>query len=211
MKPISKTRLPLNDMTRRGLLGTAAATLAMASLPMAARAMSTGQAEAMILKVTQEVQAIINSGKPEAAIIREFEKIFDRYTNVRAIAATVLGPPWRSASAAEQRAYVEAFRGYASRKYGKRFNEFKGASIKVTSSRDFGAKGIFVESIVTTSKWKPFPVEWHVVERNGKLEFFDLSIEGVKLISSERTEIRALLAQSGGSVGKLAQLLSTLG
>lgn len=209
MKQTLKTRSHSNDLSRRALLilgGAAAVTL-----PMSAHAMSTADAEALILKVTQEVQGVINSGKSEAAIIRDFERMFDRYTNVRSIAGTVLGPPWRSASPAEQKAYVDAFKGYVSRKYGKRFREFQGARIEVTTSRDFGAKGIFVQSVVKTSKWAPFPVEWHVIERNGRLEFFDLSIEGVKLISTERSEIRALLNANGGSVGKLAQALQRLG
>ena len=106
---------------------------------------------------------------------------------------------------------MNAFKGYLSRKYGKRFNEFRNAQIEVTSSKDFGKKGIFVQTTVSTSVYAPFPVEWHVVERGGRLEFFDLSIEGVKLISTERAEIRALLNRNGGSVGKLAQALGKLG
>lgn len=197
-----------SDLTRRGLIAAAGAALI---LPGRANAMTTAQAESLILKVTQEVQTVINSGNSEGAIIKQFEGIFDRYTNVQAIAATVLGPPWRSASNGEKSAYVGAFRGYVSRKYGKRFREFKGARIQVTRSKDFGNKGIFVETMVSTSVYAPFPVEWHVVDRGGKLEFFDMSIEGVKLISTERTEIRALLAASGGSVGKLAEKLTGLG
>ncbi len=181
------------------------------SLTSPAVALNTSQAEELILKVTNEVQSVINSGKSENAMIQQFEGIFERYANVRAIAGTVLGPPWRSASDADKSAYVAAFKGYLSRKYGKQFREFKGAKIQVTTSKDFGRKGIFVQSMISTSKWAPFPVEWHVVERNGKLEFFDLSIEGVKLISTERTEVRALLNANGGSVGKLAQALKKLG
>lgn len=209
MRQTLKTHSRSNDLTRRSVLAGVAATLAATSMP--AAAMSTGQAEALILKVTTEVQSVINSGKSESAMIRDFEGIFDRYANVRAIAGTVLGPPWRGASGAEQSAYVNAFKGYLARKYGKRFREFQNAKIKVTNSKDFGNKGIFVQSIVSTSVYAPFPVEWHVVDRGGKLEFFDLSIEGVKLISTERTEIRALLNQNGGSVGKLATALSKLG
>lgn len=210
MKPMSKTRLPSNNLHRRGVLAGGAALLALVTgLP--ARAMTTGQAEELIGRVTADVQRVINSGKSESAMIRDFESIFDRYANVRAIAGTVLGPPWRSASAAEQTAYVTAFKGYLARKYGKRFREFLNAKIVVTRSKDFGRKGIFVETTVTTSVYAPFPVEWHVVERGGKLEFFDLVIEGINLISTERAEIRAILNASGGSVGQLAAALNSRG
>ena len=211
MRQTLKTHLRSNELDRRTLMAAAGAAILAIAVPHRAFALNTAQAEALILKVAQEVQAVINSGKSQNAIIRDFERIFDRHTNVQAIAATVLGPPWRSASSAEKAAYVSAFKGYLSRKYGKRFNEFRNAQIKVTSSKDFGQKGIFVQTTVSTSVYAPFPVEWHVVERGGRLEFFDLSIEGVKLISTERAEIRALLNRNGGSVNKLAQALANLG
>ena len=128
-----------------------------------------------------------------------------------AIAATVLGPAWRTASKAEQSAYVQAFRGYVSRKYGKQFRGFIGAKISVDKSTDFGNKGIIVNTTVTTSRSQRFAVEWHVVDRRGKLEFFDMIIEGVKLVSSERSEIRTILDRSGGSVAQLAQNLNRMG
>jgi len=211
MNPILKTRLNSSDVNRRGLLALSGAAAALSLIGSRAFAMSIAQAEALIFEVTQEVQSVINSGKSESAMISDFERIFDRYANVQAIAATVLGPPWRSASSSDKSAYVASFKGYLSRKYGKRFREFQNAKIEVTNSKDFGRKGIFVQSTVATPIYAPFPVEWHVVERSGRLEFFDLSIEGVKLISTERTEVRALLNSNGGSVGKLAQALSRLG
>lgn len=211
MKPISKTRSLSSDLSRRDLIGFGGALTIAALVPFHARAATQAQAEALILKVVGEVQSIINSGRSESAMIQSFAGVFDKYANVTAIAATVLGPAWRTASKAEQSAYVQAFRGYVSRKYGKQFRGFIGAKISVDKSTDFGNKGIIVNTTVTTSRSQRFAVEWHVVDRRGKLEFFDMIIEGVKLVSSERSEIRTILDQSGGSVAQLAQNLNRMG
>jgi len=168
-------------------------------------------AEKLIFKVVGEVQGLINSGRSEASMIKSFESIFQNYAHVTTISRSVLGPAWNNASAADQKAYVAALRSYLARKYGKQFRSFIGATIEVTKSTDFGKKGIIVESIVKSPKFSPTRVEWHVVESGGQLKFFDLYVEGVKLISTERSEVRAVLDRSGGSVGKLAQALNGMG
>lgn len=211
MKMTSKIHLPSNDMTRRALLGAGLASLIVPALPRGAVAATTADAEKLIFKVVGEVQSIINSGKSESSMVSSFQGIFQDYAHVTTIARSVLGPAWKSASAAEQKAYVSALQGYLARKYGKQFRSFIGASIEVTKSQDFGRKGIIVESMVTSPKFSPTRVEWHVVEANGQLRFFDMYVEGIKLISTERAEVRAVLDKNGGSVGKLATALDAMG
>ncbi len=211
MHPTSKIRSHSNDLTRRKALGTGLSALLLTALPIGATAATKQDAEKLIFKVVGEVQTLINSGRSEASMIKAFEGIFVNYAHVTTISRSLLGPAWNSASAAEQKAYVTALRGYLARKYGKQFRSFIGASIEVTKSTDFGRKGIIVESIVKSPKFAPTRVEWHVVESGGQLRFFDLFVEGVKLISTERSEVRAVLDKSGGSVGKLAQALSGMG
>ncbi len=211
MNPTSKTHLRSSKLTRRAIVGTGLSLFAVSALPTTTFAATTQQAEQLIFKVVGEVQSLINSGKSEQAMIQSFQGIFRNYAHVTTISRSVLGPAWNSASGAEQQAYVTALQGYLARKYGKQFRSFIGASIEVTKSTDFGNKGIIVESVVKSPKFSDTRVEWHVVETGGQLKFFDLYVEGVKLISTERSEVRAVLDRSGGSVGKLAQALDKMG
>lgn len=211
MNPILKTPSRSSDLTRRAALGTGLSAILVAAIPMGAGATTKQDAERLIFKVVGEVQNLINSGRSEASMIKSFEGIFQNYAHVTTISRSVLGPAWNSASAADQKAYVTALRGYLARKYGKQFRSFIGATIEVTKSTDFGKKGIIVESVVKSPKFSPTRVEWHVVNAGGQLRFFDLYVEGVKLISTERSEVRAVLDRNGGSVGKLAQALNAMG
>lgn len=211
MKTILKTHSHSKNLDRRAVLGAGLATAIVASLPATMAAASQKDAEQLIFKVVDEVQGIINSGQSEGAMIQSFQGLFQRYAHVTTIARSVLGPAWRSASSGDQKAYSSALQGYLARKYGKQFRSFIGATIDVTKSTDFGQKGIIVESVVKSPKFSATKVEWHVVEAGGQLKFFDLYVAGVKLISTERSEVRTVLDRNGGSVGKLAQALSAMG
>lgn len=189
-----------------GLAGLALST----ALP--AYALSGSAAEGLVTRAVSEVQAAINSGKPQRRVLADFRKIFLKYADVNTVARSVLGQSWRKASKADQKAYVRAFTGYLARKYGKQFHDFKGAKFTVTGSRDAGRKGFLVRSMVKTPKRSsPFKVEWQVSDRSGKTLIFNMFIEGVSMLTTERGEIRAILEKSGGDVGQVAKTLDNLG
>ena len=49
----------------------------------------------------------------------------------------------------------------------------------------------------------PFDVRWHVSDKSGKNLFFNIIIEGINLLASERTEIGAMLDNRGGDIDGL--------
>ena len=136
--------MTLSDHTpsrRTVLMGLSALALAPA---MPAAALSTSEANALIEQVSSEVLAIVNGGGPTSQVLSKFEAMFNRYADVTFIGRAVIGAPWRSASQSEQQAFIAAFRGYLSRKYGKQFGDYKGASVKITKTQDGGNKGVLV-------------------------------------------------------------------
>ena len=100
---------------RRTALATMAGGVAVALAP-PALALNADEARKLVDRLTDDVMSVINSGASEAAMFAEFERIFAKYADVPIIAQTTLGVAWRSASAAQQTAYVQAFRGYMARK-----------------------------------------------------------------------------------------------
>ncbi|WP_226804015.1 phospholipid-binding protein MlaC [Amylibacter sp. SFDW26] len=199
-----------NTSTRRSFLLCAAATAGVAAVPTASFALTTAGAEKLINRLTDDIFTVINSGKTGAPLYREFNRIFNRYAAVSAIARTTLGPPWRSASPAQQKAYVNAFGGYLSRKYGKRFREFIGAEIQVVSAKSV-KRGVLVKSNVKLKGKSPFTVEWQVFDRGNNPQMFDLYIEGISMIKSEREEIGTLFDRSGGKMDKFIERLKAAG
>jgi phospholipid transport system substrate-binding protein len=165
-------------------------------------ALNDTEATALINKLVTDLNSIINSGKAEAALFRDFETLFNKYGDVPIIARSALGVAWKSASSSQRSRYVKAFSGYMARKWGKRFREFEGGKIIVAGSK--AAKGGFlVNSMVHLQGQQPFAVDWQVSDKSGKDLMFNLYIEGISLLATERTEITAMLDRHNGNVETL--------
>ncbi len=196
-------------ITRRGfgigLVGGAASL----ALPREAAALTVDQARDLVNKAVAEVNKVINSGKAEAAMLTEFERIFKTYADVPTIARSALGTAARSASAGQLTAFTKAFQVYMARKYGRRFREFAGGKIEVTDARP--VKTFF--EVVSTAKLPgqaPFDLRWHVSDKSGKRLFFNLVIEGVNMLATERTEIGAMLDKRKGNIDALIADLKSI-
>lgn len=199
----------LLSFRRRTLLSGALAAAALPFLPRPALALNEAQAQALVQAAVDDVNRVISSGASEAAVLREMERIFTTYADVPTIAVSVLGPPARTASPAQLRAFTEAFRGYFAAKYGRRFREFIGGSVQVNTTR---AVRSFFEVITTVNMRNeaPFELRWLVSDGSGRPLFFNLIIAGVNLMISERTEIGAMLEARGNNIDALTQHLNTL-
>lgn len=196
---------------RRGFLGLIACVGVAAVLPWRpAYALDANGAHALIDRSLEEVYQVINSGQPAAQMYQQFEAIFARYADVDVIARSALGPAARQADAAEFAAYRQAFQGYVGRKYGARFREFIGSRIEVTGARPL--KSFFaVTSVAHLNGRAPMEVEWHVSNRSGQDLYFNIIIEGVNMLASERAEIGAMLARERGSLPALTAALQQAG
>lgn len=195
-----------NDLTRRGLLAAGAAL----ALARPALALTANEASALIQRATGEINAVINSGKSESAMYGDFERIFARYADVPTIARSALGPDARRASQGQLRAFTQAFQGYMARKYGRRFREFIGGQVVVQGARQ--VKTFYeVNATANLRGQAPFAVTFLVSDRSGRDLFFDLLIEGISLLRTERTEIGAMLDRRGGNIDALIADLQRAG
>lgn len=199
-----------NEITRRSF-GLGLGALALASvLPRGAWALTDATARALVEKLVGDINAVIASGRSEAAMIQDFTRIFDRYADVPIIARSCLGADARRFSEAQIAAYTQAFRGYIGRKYGKRFREFIGGRIELTGVRQVKTWHEVIGTAILRNE-APFEVRFLVSDRSGRPLFFDMFIEGVSMRLSERTEIGAMLDQNGGDIGRLTAALQRAG
>ena len=190
----------LNELNRRHFLFGAAAT----AFAGPALALTEAQARGMVDTLVADINKVIASGKSEQAIIRDFERIFGRYADVPTMARYTLGADARRVSRSELRAFTDAFAGYIARKYGKRFREFIGGEIKVRDAR--AVKNFFeVRSTVALRGQSPFNVSFMVSDRSGRDKFFDIVIEGISLLKTERVEIGSMLDRRRGNIDALVQ------
>lgn len=183
---------------------------AVVALPVQAQATTPQSAKALVNRVVADINTIIASGKPEAEMLDDFEQIFVDYADVNTIARYALGVDSRTASASQMRTFTKAFQRYMSTKYGKRFREFIGGKVIVQDAR--AVKSFF--EVTTTAHLQgsaPYEVTFLVSDRSGEEKFFNMFIEGLNMLLSERTEIGAMLDRRGGNLDKMIADLQKLG
>lgn len=204
---------PMTNSTltdRRGFLASGAAALGLALIPAPVLALSEAGAKRLVDALVSDINRIIASGKSESAMIRDFEQVFVRYADVPTIALYTLGRDGRQASSSQKRAFTSAFQGYVARKYGKRFREFIGGRIEVEGAKRVKSS-VEVRSTAYLRGERPFTIDWLVSDRSGRDKFFNMTIEGVNMLLTERTEIGAMLDRRGGDIDRLINDLKRAG
>lgn len=184
-------------MTRREMIGSAAAAALCALVPGTALAVTAAQASDLVERMLGDINRVIDSGKSEAAMIADFERIFRTYGDMSYIAAYAMGADGRRASPAQKKAFTNAFAGYVSRKYGKQFRKFIGGKLEIEGSRK--VKNAYQVSTTALLRGQsPFDVTFFVGEKSGR--FYNMYVEGVNMLLTERTEVGAMLDRRRGDI-----------
>lgn len=194
-------------LTRRAVAGGLVLGTFAVAMPGLSFAQSGGDAaRRAVEQAVTAVNRIIASGQSQTQMYDDFERVFATYADVPTIARSTLGVAARQASAAQLQAYTQAYQGYVSRKYGRRFREFVGGEIRVTGVNPIKSYYEVISTAYTRGS-SPADVRWHVSTNSGSPKFFNIIIQGVNMLASERNEVQAILDQQGGSIDRLTQAL----
>ncbi len=195
-------------LTRREMISGSAAAALCALVPGAALAVTAAQASALVERMLTDINRVIESGKSEAAMIADFERIFRSYGDMPYIAAYAMGAAGRRATPAQKKAFTNAFAGYVSRKYGKQFRKFIGGKLEIQGSKK--VKNAYQVSTVALLRGQsPFDVTFFVGEKSGR--FYNMYVEGVNMLLTERTEVGAMLDRRRGDIDAMIADLKRAG
>lgn len=179
-------------------------------------AFSQAQAAPDIEGARKVVQKIADTGISEVVganvsydeKIERFRKLFDTWFDMPAVSRFVLGRFWRTAPEEEQKRFIEQFRELNIYTWAQRFNEYNGQKLVVTTATADGEGGAFVESQIEREAAKPMVVLWRLRLRGSEWKVVDLSIEGVSMAITFRSEYAAKLSEPGTSVASLNALIA---
>mgnify|MGYP001055956962 CR=1 FL=1 len=197
-------------MNRRSFIAAVVASFAIAPMvPSTAHALTESRAKVLVDTLVADINKTISSGKSESAMIRDFERIFARYSDTSYISAYAIGADGRRANKSQKGAFSKAFQSYVANKYGSRFREFIGGQLEVKGVRKVKT-WYEVSTLAKLRGQSPFEVTFQVSDRTGKDLFFNMFIEGINLLLTERTEIGAMIDRNGGNIDKMIKDLKKL-
>ncbi|WP_456389725.1 MlaC/ttg2D family ABC transporter substrate-binding protein [Profundibacter sp.] len=198
------------NLTRRNMVQGGVATLAFAPFASPALALSNDQASGHVDKVIATINKVIASGKSESNMIKDFEAIFVKYSDVKYLASYALGVDGRRATAGQKRSFAKVFQAYIARKYGKQFRKIIGGRLEVKATKTV-KNHVEVKTIAHLKGQAPFDVTFYVSDKSGKVLFYNMFIEGISLVLTERTEIGAMLDKRKGNIDAMIKDLKTAG
>ncbi len=162
-------------------------------------------AQGFITSLAEEaVSALTDATKPKKERTERFKKLLREHFAIDTIARWVLGKYWRAATPDEKKEYLDLFEELIIKTYVDRFADYQGEQLKVTKAVTKGSNYAYVYSqIVRPTGGKPLNVGWWVREGSGQFKIIDVTVEGISMSKTQRSEFATFIRQNGGAVGAL--------
>lgn len=118
--------------------------------------------------------------------------------DITGMSRSVLGrQAWSKASAGERQQFANAFTQLVIRTYASPLAEYTDEKIKFLPIRgNINARFIRVNSVIIRSNGQNIPLAYSLVSRGGQWKIYDLSVEGVSLLQSFRSQFAEVLRNS---------------
>jgi len=177
------------------------ACLAVLALP--ARAQQNLGPEELVRKVTQDVLDAIRSDRQLAAGDRQKalklaeEKVLPLIDFEEATRLAV-GRAWAQAAPEQRNRLVEEFRRMLVRTYSNAISAYEGQTMKVLPVRmKPGDTEVTVHNQYIRAGGTPLPVDYQMHKTDQGWKIYDITVEGVSLVLTYRSEFDAVVKQSG--------------
>lgn len=176
--------------------------LLLACASMGARAEMV-EPDVMIKNTAQEVLEIVRQDKDiragnqkkilelvDAKVLPHFD--FTRMTQL------AVGKNWRTATPEQKQVLVTEFRNLLVRTYTKAFTVYKDQTIDVKPFKmPAGATDVTIKTVILKPGAQPIPVDYDMTKTPTDWKVYDLSIEGVSLVTSYRGTFSEQVQQGG--------------
>ena len=171
--------------------------------------------EQLVQKITEEVLATIKSdqqlaaGDKQKAMKLAEEKVLP-YIDFEEATRIAVGRAWSQATPEQRKRLVSEFRNMLVRTYSNAIEGYQGQTLKVLPSRggkqDAGDEAT-VRAQFVRAGGKPLPIEFQMRKSGQEWKVYDISVEGISLVLTYRSEFDAVVKQQGidGLIRRLSE------
>ncbi len=157
--------------------------------------------ESFVQGVTGQVLAIMHNGaSPLSTKKAQLEQTFMQVVDLNWIAQFVLGKPWDNANQQQRGQYVALYGKYLSSTYLAGLDEKSAAAlqdIRVMSMDDAFDDAFIVHTQMVMAQGNNVNIDYLVREDGSNRKVIDITLEGVSLLRTHRSELGALAAAKG--------------
>ena len=170
--------------------------------------------EQLVQKLTDDILAAVKSdkqlasGDKQKAMKLAEEKVLP-YIDFEESTRLAVGRAWAQATPEQKKRLVSEFRNMLVRTYSNAIQGYEGQTLKVLPSR--GKQEAKDEATVRTqfvrAGGKPLPIEFQMRKAGQQWKVYDITVEGVSLVLTYRSEFDAVVKQEGidGLIKRLSE------
>ena len=173
------------------------------ALALPARAQQDLGPEELVRKVTQDVLDAIRSDKQLAAgdkqkALKLAEEKVLPLIDFEEAARLAVGRAWAQATPEQRKKLVEEFRRMLVRTYSNAISAYEGQTMKVLPVRmKPGDTEVTVHNQYIRAGGTPLPVDYQMHKTDQGWKIYDITVEGVSLVLTYRSEFDAIVKQEG--------------
>ncbi len=143
-----------------------------------------------VLKVLDETGGQTLEAR-RAAIRTVADPIFDW----REMAARALAVHWQARTEAERTEFTRLFSDLIERAYVTKVEHYSGEAVKFVGDRAEGALAV-VQTRLVPAKGPETPIDYRLIEKDGRWRVYDVVIEGVSMVANYRTQFDRVIRTS---------------
>lgn len=163
-----------------------------------AHAATTQQAKTYIETLARQTVNILKNGGNKEHKEDRLAHIFQSNIDFEWVSRFVMGRYWRVAKPEQKERYTEQYKRFITYHYASLFSEYGGADFKIGSVRDDGDEefsvGMRVKAEGSTSE--PVYIDYKVRHYPNGFRIFDVMIEGVSMLTTQRSEFNAVIGSN---------------
>jgi phospholipid transport system substrate-binding protein len=156
---------------------------------------------------TKAIASLTNPKLELAKKEAKFSVLLEASFDVPGIAKFALGKYWRQATPQERKTYVGLFEKMLVKAYASKFDGYPNAVLTVKEARGEGANGYMVPSTVTLPDEAPIHMDWKVFKTPKGYRILDVSVDGVSMSITQRSEFASIIERNGGSISQFLESL----
>lgn len=168
----------------------------------------------LVDSLVADIQNIVSQDRSREEIHQFTNKIIDDYFDYGLMARFTTGQYWRAASDSQRQAYLTAYREILLEQAVRNFNYFRTIDYVPQGAEAKGEKWVIVSGLIKslTGENPDVVINWRVrTHADRPPTIFDLEIENVSMLITQRDENTAVIRQNGGDFDALIEILEKRG
>lgn len=183
----------------RGVMKSALLACAVVAMMSSAALAGVGEVKSFATDLADKALIITKDTKQTKAQKQTaLENLFQSHVDIPWVAKFVLGKYWRTATPQQQQDYLKNYQAFILKTYTSKLTDVTGGNYVVKQVRPDQTEGEFVLTMELKPEGEPsVMMDYRIREAKDGRKIFDIIVEGVSMITTQRSEFSSVVNNKG--------------